>query len=159
MEQTRDDSDHTLEKKQAWTCRAHRIYPQRYKLRENRNFKENPLPWGEGPLTDAEVPRVNTGIKVEGNGKRLVFDFSQDVWIDDALAVLRDLLRIQYEYDVKNRPDRREALDQCKFALFSLQSAIENMDKRALAIHGYSNDPVEASMKPNYEHAEGMLFG
>lgn len=136
---------------QAATCRAHRLYPQRYKLRENRDFRQHPLVWAEGPLIDAnDSSRSSKGITVEGNGKRLCFDFSKDVWVDDALAVLRDLLRVQYAWDVKNRKERVAANDQCKFALVALQHAIECMDKRADAIHGYSNEPLERSIMPQY---------
>jgi len=136
---------------QAATCRAHRLYPQRYKLRENRDFKENPLVWAEGNLVAANgCSPGRKGISVEGDGKRLCFDFSKDVWVDDALAVLRDLLRIQYAWDLKNRKERAAANDHCMLALAHLQAAIESMDKRAVAIHGYSAEPLEASISPQY---------
>jgi len=54
-------------------------------------------------------------------------------------------------WDLKNRKGRVAANDQCTLALLCLQDAIAHMDKRAVAIHGYSAEPLEASISPDYE--------
>ena len=116
------------------TARGHRLFgydlerdPTKERDRMNIRFKDN--------------EKVRKGISIKGQVVTLDFSKENHLYMDDALALIRDaIVRLD-----ESMPHQRN-----KEAVKCIQKAIEQFDLRAVERHGYSGDKEEQSLTDVY---------
>ena len=116
------------------TARGHRLFG--YNLeRDSKKESEKTI------LRFKDNENVRKGISIKGQVVTLDFSKANSLYMDDALALIRDGIVVLDE----SMPHQRN-----KEAVKFIQKALEQFDLRAVERHGYSGDQEEQSLTAVY---------